>query len=468
MNVVKDPDNSGSGKNIPTTVTADQMSSAESQIKNDYSNQVKDIDSSVKSANNATVDSYNKHNATLESQVNNYNKALADYNTQKAEYDKQTEAYNAALSKYQSDEAAYQKKLAQYQNDETAYQKAEATYQQQLADYNKQKAAYDEAEKQYQSALVDYNKNLANWENTVRKQYSQNGQSIEGYNTSAMEQKLQMANNPDASVSYSIAPGMEIIDTNNNDTSFRQYIDNLNTQADSKDMYQVQTTDGSAFGNRHVADFTFSNLQNMEYNNAPISTIKLSIDGVQGSNINAVMVMQDPMEGIWYQDVPNSGDYVQEYDGVDLTYTFFDKDGKQITFGDGSDGEPNAFISVGSLNNSIESGTVDDPKIQTVEGVTLESAGHALTLAGSTVTAHEGNNLYANNCNDPGVGNSLPTWDVGADSPYEKNRYMGAGVLQISGNEVKLRPHMQVMFNGDSYSPIQPWFTFSTDRKSVV
>ncbi|WP_171025037.1 GbpC/Spa domain-containing protein [Lacticaseibacillus zeae] len=83
----------------------------------------------------------------------------------------------------------------------------------------------------------------------------------------------------------------------------------------------------------------------------------------------------DPTKGFWYEDIAS----------VTMTQRFFDEQGQAITFKDGT-----AYYTVSSLNHHAQ-----------IEAVSGGENAHALALAGSSVTNHNGVLYSDNNNNGP-------------------------------------------------------------------
>lgn len=293
-------------------------------------------------------------------------------------------------------------------------------------DYKNQASAIEEATKKYQDALNKYNEEM--------KKYDNNGLAMDGVDSSTIKQNLQLNKSPNAEISYDKL-------TNNADFKDITIDSNEPNGIDSKKGIIIIAKDQNGI-NGDIAKVTFTNV-NGSYKGIKIGKIVATFSDLKNGDgiINKVgdydsnkkpflKIYSDPTDGFWYT---NSN-------GVTVTYQYYDENGNLITL------DPNdSYMTVSSLNNSNES---NDNK-EHLEQATLDSDGKAISLKGSSVSAH-GNTLYSDKNNDA----NQKEWDVtGSDKAY-----YGSGVFALSGNSVKIS---FLTKNQDAHNPYT-WVQMST------
>lgn len=178
----------------------------------------------------------------------------------------------------------------------------------------------------------------------------------------------------------------------------------------------------------NVVQITYDNLQHSSYGDQKITKIIAIVhDVVKKAQTGNVDFWNNPFNGFWYEEISD----------ITIDYHFYLANGKEVNF------DPklsDAWITAGSLNSGGGR----------TEAVKLESAGKAYGFYKSSVTAHNGNELYADGSNERnttesafGKGIIVPIpqgewWDNPATGLRSKNAYYGAGVFKVEGKGVSL------------------------------
>ena len=194
----------------------------------------------------------------------------------------------------------------------------------------------------------------------------------------------------------------------------------------------------------------YSNLSNSKYtdvngNDISIAKIRLTYN-IGSSNIkHGIIIFSDPTDGFGELGVGN----------ITLSnFSFYDQSGNKINLSNNS-----AYLAVTSLNNHGNG---------LIETVTAGNNTKAYTLAGSSISNHDGS-LYADQENDADrSGSSWKSVEHGGANWDNKgpNEYYGTGILSLSGTDFGMTFSYQ---NIDKDRGIQqsngaygPWFTFTT------
>lgn len=211
---------------------------------------------------------------------------------------------------------------------------------------------------------------------------------------------------------------------------------------------------------------TYDNLENSFYGNKKIKKIvavfsdaNTDFQKISNRDTASLNIFQDPTLGFWYNGI----------EGIDVDYTFYDIDGNLIDFSNDKSTGAGAWITLGSLNSG--SGRI--------EKVKLLSTGKAYGFENSSVSVHSGNELYSEKTNsmalkqgeDPLASNTnwidreatdFPwgneEWDAGLENEHA---YYGAGVLNVTGKDIKLRFSTTRNYNLEGVSS-GTWATIST------
>ena len=355
----------------------------------------------------------NKINNDYSTQINNINQAVS---TQKAKND----AYNKAVAEantLNSTADTTRKKLddaikaAQAVKGVTVIDGGTTTAtvsvsdfeakKKQIQDQNTQQANSINAQiQQYNQKLSEYQKNL-------------NSDQI---NPDLILQHLQLGQEVNAKFSWK--------PLTNNGVTF------INNGATHDSGYTPQNfkmiVNNSISGN--VVQITYDNLQHSSYGDQKITKIIAIVhDVVKKAQTGNVDFWNNPFNGFWYEEISD----------ITIDYHFYLANGQEVNF------DPklsDAWITAGSLNSGGGR----------TEAVKLESAGKAYGFYKSSVTAHNGNELYADGSNERnttesafGKGIIVPIpqgewWDNPATGLRSKNAYYGAGVFKVEGKGVSL------------------------------
>lgn len=283
---------------------------------------------------------------------------------------------------------------------------------------------FDEVNQDYKSQVTDINNKVKQYKQKLDEyQKTLNSDQI---NPNLIRQELILGNEIDANISYKTLRG-DIKVTYDNEKD-------ITAMKDSKTSIVIDTDNtGNLTGN--IIEVTYSNLNKSSYKGRKISKIvatysnairdKLALDNVR------LRIMSNPFEGFWYWQTS----------AVNVEYKYYDINGNLINF----DNDDQSWITVGSLNSGQ----------WRTESAQLLSNGKTYSFKGSTVSVHNGNELYSDGVNeygesgDPvlgapnGLGNSFirnlsfdeRSWDTGLDSPLA---YKGAGVFKITGNNLNI------------------------------
>ena len=289
-------------------------------------------------------------------------------------------------------------------------------------------------------------------------QYSNDTQSGNTVTTESVKQHLSLGREPDAN--------LNIINTNGvnddnyfwpaswdgalnqseygfNSDAFRKLKAEKNLDSKSGKVYTFNAnTEG------HVT-VSYDNLKNSSY---------ITNDGTR-HNISKIMVTYNihsvnRKQGILIFSDPTDGIGMLNGESITLNdFKFFDDQGNQINFTNNT-----AYLAITSLNHHANNA---------IETVTSGNNVTPYALYGSSVSLHNGNQLYATLCNDNGDG-SNGSWDYAGHNnkswdekgPYE---YFGTGLLSLSGSNSNFTFSVQ---NPDilitDISGSGPWFTFTT------
>lgn len=178
------------------------------------------------------------------------------------------------------------------------------------------------------------------------------------------------------------------------------------------------------------------------YGNTIIKSIKIAFSNPENNTWSSSIIFgTDPTNGWWYSNMS----------GITAKMTFYDKDGKQVTF------EQNAYVTISSLNSygPSKGNTYNSQNHEEdlgYEGAELKvdkengTDGDSIKILESTIKPEDenskiihatpgSNNSEIFNNEMAGANNKYAGWDV-RDS---KTGIYGAGVFWISGNSITLR-----------------------------
>lgn len=261
---------------------------------------------------------------------------------------------------------------------------------------------------------------MAKWRGTQKN-------NPNGVNSSEIQQHLTLGQEPQAQVSFSLVKG-------NLDNLAKGPDKNLGTVSDCYCYNFKNSINGEAI----IA--TYSNLKHSFYVDDNGKTHHLSKlvrtfsdltsdpnvdwskqDGAINGGKPYLRIFEDPTEGFIYDNLA----------GITYTDQYYDENGKIINF------EGNAYLAVTSLNNGTN-GDVDHEHFNDahIEKVKAVNNAKAFSLAGSSITLHNGNTLYSDNNNSSGTGeNNMSNWD----NKKSPNQYYGAGLMRVHGDSFTLR-----------------------------
>lgn len=388
------------------TVQESQVPAARQQIESDYQSQASNINSTVGQFSHA------------KSNANSYNGSKGDTSALDAaassaaavpglsvvkDNDKPTSPVNAG------DDDAIASASAGIQSD----------YANQINDINK--------------AIATQKQNNREWAEYERKlQDYKNGHGISGQVVTSGDvvQRLEIDNDP----------GMQVVATNLNNIK-ASYIDDekFNGIDSVGKCVHLETIDQSKPGS---ASLTFTNASNLSYMGKKITKVVEQISLIPNSDARPSFDAAANM--YWGYNTWNNKTIT--------SWRFYYVDGSEVFF------TPNtAYLSVASLNNYS-----NNLSAYSIESTTIDNGGTALSLLGSSVTAH-GNSLYSNNANsyntqgiqicgvksgeqgavDTGfkLNSSVATnSDIpqGWDRTGSPERYYGSGLISLNGNDISM------------------------------
>ena len=426
-----------------STANANDANSAEQKIADDYKNQTNTINQADQAqkkinADNSHIGSEGDHSA-LDSAVASAKQAgvnVVQDSDQNVGSDKNASQWQDVNNQINSD----------YQNEVNEINNQVKQYQSEMNQYNQQEQAYQKAMDQYNAALADYNKKEQAYQNAL-KGLNQTGIAATGVDVSQIKQQLTIGKEPNATMKIlSLGQGV-----NQNTVSGHDGYNNPGG-LDSKSM--TTFTWGNKGYTGDIAKVEYDNLTNSSYNGHKITKIIATFsnaapadsdltntsDSTQWPANPQITVYSDPTDGFWYNRVANAT----------VDYQFYDDQGNLISFNPN-----NAWLTIASLNHHNDS-NVDN---QMVEKATLDSAGTADQIKGSSVTVHNGKTLYSDNVNSD---NPDTPWDI-TGGPQA---YYGAGLFDVSGNDIKIT-YSTTNPKGDTPVAATTWVTLQTTIPTV-
>lgn len=367
-------------------VTVDNAKDLSNKIKADYDKQV--------SALNATTKQY-KDAVNAAGAIN------------KSELEQAVKNAQAILGNDSVKQGATIEKTTTVDNTASTVAEVNREYKNQADDINQKIDAYKSEYDKYQKELDAYRATL-------------NKDQID---SNAIIQSLLLKSEPNAQVTFD----------NKSNLTYKGKTDNYHT------FELVSGNDISG-----TVSVTYDNLENSFYGNKKIKKIvavfsnaNTDFQKISNRDTASLNIIQDPTLGFWYNGI----------EGIDVDYTFYDVDGNLIDFSNDKLTGAGAWITLGSLNSG--SGRI--------EKVKLLSTGKAYEFKNSSVSIHSGNELYSEKTNsmalkqgeDPLASNTnwidreatdFPwgneEWDAGLENEHA---YYGAGVLNVTGKDIKLR-----------------------------
>lgn len=290
---------------------------------------------------------------------------------------------------------------------------------------------FDEVNQDYRKQIVDINNKVQQYQQKLDKY----NQKLHAYGDGVVDshsiiQKLTLESEPNAKLTIS-----NINNVNVNPVEHLKF----NLLDDMGDGYSIGIKDGSKTAS---FDATFTNLSRLTYKNKKISKVIMHFSGTGE---------------YWGMDIANNLYYgFRAWNGAkNIRFEWFYEDGTKVNFEKGT-----AYLAVASLNTYFHKTGWGH------ERTTVISGGKALALYGSSVSAHDGGELYSDKANSVDVSgvpratdgpDSKPDqklidaffpnqkditdpnipykWDT-ADSPY---RYYGAGLIALDGSDLTIK-----------------------------
>lgn len=467
------------------TSTIEQATSEQITKNNAYDNDVKDSEQ-INVSNQDRIDKAAEElrnsggSATYDSSKDTITKAtINNYQDKKNEV---TNATNDTVR--QLEEATAQKKaenkVAGALNNTEELDKAVENAKQVLGENNVHKedsidrgnVNKDNADEISKKISDDYKNQVNNINNIIdeyKKNYSDYKKKIDEYRaklnsnqitSSDILQLLQLGSEPEAVAEYSNVTDKVTTLTDLTADEIGKKLGVNGAGYNPKNIVFIAKSEGANIDG-NVATITYSNLHHSYYKSTKISKIvatysnvinNTSSEGDHGPQRSNLVIWANPYDGFWYNSASR----------VTVDYSYYDENGNIIDIrGDDASGG-GAWITVGSLNSGNKR----------TEGVKLDSSGKAYGFYNSTVSVHDGNWLYSDEANEKFDGSVSASgkglsqlitddnknWDDKLNTPLA---YLGAGVFNVSGNNIKLTFTTDrtdaTKFNGNT-----TWATIST------
>lgn len=321
------------------------------------------------------------------------------------------------------------------------------------------KALYQQEIEALRNAIAAQKQNEVAYEKAIQQWRASNPNNAQALTTEDVNQHLSLGREPGASINIISTNGTEdesffwpygwvqqgvnahSYGTNTVDFEKMKQTAKMDSQSVKTIVFPANTS-----GNVTVE---YSGLANSNYvdsngNKVNISKIRITY-AVAPSNLkHGIIIFSDPTDGFGELNTDN----------ITLSnFSFYDSEGNKINLENGT-----AYLAVTSLNHHPQG---------LIETATGGPGTTAFALAGSSVTLHNGNSLYADHNNaDLAYGG---TWDPAAHGGQNWDNkgayeYYGSGLLSLSGSEFTVSFSTQST-NGNSVvqTPGQgPWFTFTT------
>ena len=381
------------------------VENTKNKINNDYSTQINNINQAV---------------STQKAKNDAYNKAVAEANTLNSTADTTRKKLDDAIKAAQA-----VKGVTVIDGGTTTATVSVSDFEakkKQIQDQNTQQANSINAQiQQYKKDLDSYNQKL-----------SQAGKNV--VDSRSVIQKLTIQSEPNAKLDITNSHNVTI--TPNNDLSFNN-VDKMGKG------YNFQTINNAPAS----FDATWTKLSHLTYNGRKITKVVMHFRGTNYSTQNS----------LWGGEIANNIYYgFHQYQGSStIHFEWYYDNGEKVTFENGT-----AYLAVASLNTYFQ-------KIRWGhERTTVISGGKALALYGSSVSIHNGSELYSDK------GNSLDTtgrdiaaggytskpWQPWIDSMFSNqkditnsnipdkwdtanspDRYYGAGLIALNGSDLTIK-----------------------------
>ena len=285
---------------------------------------------------------------------------------------------------------------------------------------------------QYKRKLDEYNQKL-----------NQAGKNV--VDSRSLIQKLTIESEPNAKLTITNANNINVDPIENLKFNL---LDNMGNG------YAIGIKDSSKVAS---FDATFTNLSRLSYKGKKISKVIMHFSGT-GEN--------------WGMNLANNLYYgFLSWNGAkNIRFEWFYEDGTKVNFENGT-----AYLTVASLNTYLQRNQWGH------ERTTVISGGKALALYGSSVSLHNGNELYsskANSIDTSGIARATDGADAKPDQklidnffpnqkditntniPYKwdtansRDRYYGAGLIALNGSDLTIKVDVK---NDDRPNGTQPW-----------
>ena len=285
---------------------------------------------------------------------------------------------------------------------------------------------------QYKRKLDEYNQKL-----------NQAGKNV--VDSRSLIQKLTIESEPNAKLTITNANNINVDSIENLKFNL---LDNMGNG------YAIGIKDSSKVAS---FDATFTNLSRLSYKGKKISKVIMHFSGT-GEN--------------WGMNLANNLYYgFLSWNGAkNIRFEWFYEDGTKVNFENGT-----AYLTVASLNTYLQRNQWGH------ERTTVISGGKALALYGSSVSLHNGNELYsskANSIDTSGIARATDGADAKPDQklidnffpnqkditntniPYKwdtansRDRYYGAGLIALNGSDLTIKVDVK---NDDRPNGTEPW-----------
>lgn len=277
---------------------------------------------------------------------------------------------------------------------------------------------------------TEYNNAMAEYERKLQDYKNGHGISGQVVTSGDVVQRLEIDNDP----------GMQVVASNLNNIKASYINDEKFNGIDSVGKcVHLETIDQNKPGS---ATLTFTNASNLSYMGKKITKVVQQISLIPNSDARPSFDAAANM--YWGYNTWNNKTIT--------SWRFYYADGSEVFFTPDT-----AYLSVASLNNYS-----NNLSAYSIESTTIDNGGTALSLLGSSVTAH-GNSLYSNNANSyntqgiqicgvkPGEQGTVDTVfklnssvttnsDIpqGWDRTGSPERYYGSGLISLNGNNISM------------------------------
>ena len=415
--------NVSKGADQQVTGSASDWQDKENQIKSDYQNQINSLNNAInqqKKVNddNSHIGDEGDHSA-LDNEVNKAKQAgmtVVQDSDQNVGSDKSASQWQDVDNQINSD---YQNQVNSIDSQIQSYQQALQKYQQELQNYQAQMKKFDvpDSANKYLSAM-----------------------NPTGLSSDDVKNNLFVGQEPNAQISVKTLSDQVTVSVES-DSQWEAGSHSLPANNHTSSVAVITNKSGVYSIKGPYAQVTYSGLQSAYYANQPVSKIVVTY-----SNLSSALHTPDsngntPITYAYNNIADGMG--ISAAGSVDVSYQFYDKNGNLINF---NDNEP-AYMSVTSINDWWNQNTKEHPNMSDetygpcsgdsthVEYAKLLSPGKTYALKGSSLTVHDGNDLYCDGSN----GSDLPDgtyWDA-ADSPLQA---YGSGAFEVtSGNSINVQ-----------------------------